>query len=99
MQESHTHSRHTAARTQQSRHFPEQTGMASPVYDTNIPYNSPAIPSKNIFISNFFSNVLFSSSYISDLLCQLIQLVLHQCICNNFKSKNLENQIQNTAVA
>ena len=51
------------------------------------------------YIIAIFSNVLFSSSYISDLLCQLIQLVLHQCICNNSKSKNLENQIQNTAVA
>ena len=30
MQESHTHSRHTAARTQQSRHFPEQTGNGEP---------------------------------------------------------------------
>ena len=58
----------------------------------------PPFPVK-IYSSAIFSNVLFSSSYISDLLCQLIQLVLHQCICNNSKSKNLENQIQNTAVA
>ncbi len=44
---------------QQSRHFPNRQGNGEPVYDTNIPYNSPAIPSKKYIHQQFFQTCFF----------------------------------------